>query len=75
MTRDEFSDKFFGRGMASFSAPGGRVDVDTTDLNSMSMPEIVERVRELLDKQRHMEAPSAGINACPHTQQSFSRDA
>ncbi|MBQ4505835.1 MAG: ATP-binding protein [Firmicutes bacterium] len=48
MTRDEFDEKFFKRGMASFSAPGGRIDVDTTDLDKVSTDDIVARIRELL---------------------------
>jgi predicted kinase len=50
MTRDEFDQKFFKRGMAEFSCPGDRIDVDTTDLAGFSPDELVERIRTLLGK-------------------------
>ena len=47
MTRDEFDEKFFKRGMSQFNCPGERIDVDTTDLEKVSLDELVERIRAL----------------------------
>ena len=47
MTRDEFDEKFFKRGMSQFDCPGERIDVDTTDLEKVSLDELVERIRAL----------------------------
>ncbi len=48
MTREEFDEKFFKRGMDRFSCPGGRIDLDMTDFAAVSMEDLVARVRELL---------------------------
>ena len=48
MTREEFDEKFFKRGMAEFSCPGDRIDVDTTDLGKVSFEALVGQVWELL---------------------------
>ena len=47
MTRDEFDEKFFKRGMSQFKCPGERIDVDTTNLEKVSLDELVERIRAL----------------------------
>ena len=49
MTREEFDEKFFKRGMAQFTCPGGRMDVDTTDPSKVSLAEIIAGVGELLN--------------------------
>ena len=48
MTREEFDEKFFKRGMAQFHCPGARMDVDMTDFGKVSVETIVARVGELL---------------------------
>ena len=48
MTREEFDEKFFKRGMAQFRCPGARIDVDMTDFSKVDVEEIAVRVRELL---------------------------
>ena len=50
MTREEFDEKFFKRGMAQFKCPGERIDVDTTDLEKVSFEELTGRIRVLLGK-------------------------
>ena len=51
MTRDEFDEKFFKRGMAQFKCPGERIDVDTTDLEKVSLSGITEQLKALLGKE------------------------
>lgn len=50
MTPEEFDEKFFKRGMAAFRCPGPRLDVDMTDFSKVSIPELVDQVRELFNK-------------------------
>ncbi|MBQ1907598.1 MAG: ATP-binding protein [Firmicutes bacterium] len=50
MTRDEFDEKFFKRGMSQFKCPGERIDVDTTDFEKLSLEELIEKIRALLGK-------------------------
>lgn len=50
MTREEFDEKFFKRGMARFSCPGERINVDMTDFAKVSPEAIAEQVRDLLHK-------------------------
>ena len=48
MTREEFYEKFMKRGMDSFTCPGGRLDIDTTDFSTVEPAEIVKQVRQML---------------------------
>ena len=50
MTREEFDEKFFKRGMAQFSCPGERIDLDMTDFAKVSLDDLVAQVRALLNK-------------------------
>ena len=50
MTPEEFDEKFFKRGMAQFRCPGPRMDVDMTDFDKVSIPELVADVQRLLEK-------------------------
>jgi len=50
MTREEFDEKFFKRGMAQFSCPGERIDLDMTDFSKVSLDDLVAQVRALLNK-------------------------
>lgn len=50
MTREEFDEKFFKRGMAQFSCPGERIDLDMTDFTKVSLDDLVAQVRTLLNK-------------------------
>ena len=50
MTPEEFDEKFFKRGMAAFRCPGLRLDVDMTNFSTVSIPGLVQQVRELLEK-------------------------
>lgn len=50
MTPEEFDEKFFKRGMAAFRCPGPRLDVDMTDFSKVSIPDLVNQVRELFEK-------------------------
>ena len=50
MTREEFDEKFFKRGMAQFKCPGERIDVDTTDLEKVSFEDLTGKIRALLGK-------------------------
>ena len=52
MTRDEFDEKFFKRGMDQFRCPGERIDLDMTDFASVSAPAVAAEVRRLLDAQQ-----------------------
>lgn len=49
MTREEFDEKFFKRGMAQFRCPGARLDVDMTDFSKISAEAIAAKVGELLN--------------------------
>ena len=48
MTREEFDEKFFKRGMAQFRCPGERIDVDMTDFAAVNVEDLVNQVRNLL---------------------------
>lgn len=48
MTRDEFYEKFMKRGMDSFTCPGGRIEVDTTDFSRVDTEAIVAEVKKML---------------------------
>jgi predicted kinase len=48
MTREEFDEKFFKRGMDKFSCPGGRINLDMTDFDAVCVADVVRRIRELL---------------------------
>ena len=52
MTREEFDEKFFKRGMDQFRCPGERIDLDMTDFGAVSVPAVAEEVRHLLEKQK-----------------------
>ena len=52
MTREEFDEKFFKRGMDQFHCPGERIDLDMTDFAAVSAPAVAAEVRRLLDAQR-----------------------
>ncbi len=47
MTREEFDEKFFKRGMALFRCPGKRMDVDMTDIENKDLGLLTEQVRKL----------------------------
>lgn len=46
MTPEEFNEKFVKRGMAQFSVPGSRLNVDATDLSKVDVDEIAEFIKE-----------------------------
>lgn len=48
MTREEFDEKFFRRGMDRFFCPGARMEIDTTDPKSVDPGEVARRARALL---------------------------
>lgn len=48
MTKDEFYEKFMKRGMDSFTCPGGRIEVDTTDFSRVDTDAIVAEVKKML---------------------------
>ena len=48
MTKDEFYEKFMKRGMDSFTCPGGRIEVDTTDFSKVDTEAIVAEVKKML---------------------------
>ena len=48
MTKDEFYEKFMKRGMDSFTCPGGRIEVDTTDFSRVDTEAIVAEVKKML---------------------------
>lgn len=48
MTREEFEEKFFKRGMDRFSCPGARLELDTTDLDAVNIPELIASIRACL---------------------------
>ena len=49
MTREEFDEKFFKRGMDHFTCPGGRIEVDTTDFSKVDIQEIIGRIQKFLE--------------------------
>ncbi len=48
MTRAEFDEKFFKRGMDQFRCPGERIDLDMTDFDAVCVSDVAGRIRELL---------------------------
>ena len=48
MTREEFDEKFFKRGMDKFHCPGGRIDLDMTNFDAVCVENVVQQIRELL---------------------------
>ncbi len=50
MTREEFDEKFFKRGMAQFTCPGARINVDMTDFSKVSAESITAQVDALLNR-------------------------
>ena len=48
MTREEFDEKFFKRGMAQFKCPGRRIDLDMTDFTKVSLVDVVAQVKDML---------------------------
>ena len=48
MTREEFDEKFFKRGMDQFRCPSARIDLDMTDFDSVCVEDVARRIRELL---------------------------
>ena len=49
MTREEFDEKFFKRGMDLFRCPGERIEVDMTDIEKVDLRELTERVKKLFE--------------------------
>ena len=51
MTREEFAEKFEKLGMDSFTAPGGRIDVDATFPEKINVQELIAEIeRQLADQ-------------------------
>jgi len=50
MTRDEFDEKFFKRGMDQFKCPGERLEVDVTDFAKVDNAALVCEVQNLLGR-------------------------
>ena len=48
MTREEFDEKFFKRGMDQFRCPGERMDLDMTDFDAVCVADVARQIRELL---------------------------
>lgn len=48
MTREEFDEKFFKRGMDQFRCPGGRIDLDMTDFDAVCVADVAKEIRVLL---------------------------
>lgn len=48
MTREEFDEKFFKRGMDQFRCPGERIDLDMTDFGAVCVADVAEKIRALL---------------------------
>ena len=48
MTREEFDEKFFKRGMGEFQCPGGRVEADTTMVDAVDMDKMVREIQVYL---------------------------
>lgn len=51
MTREEFREKFEKLGMDSFSAPGGRIDIDATYPEKIDVRELIANIEKLLAEQ------------------------
>jgi len=51
MTREEFAEKFEKLGMDSFTAPGGRIDVDATYPETIDVKELIANIEKLLAEQ------------------------
>ncbi|MBE6962024.1 MAG: ATP-binding protein [Ruminococcaceae bacterium] len=51
MTREEFDEKFFKRGMDQFRCPGERIDLDMTDFDAVCVEDVARQIRALLDAQ------------------------
>lgn len=51
MTREEFDEKFFKRGMDKFHCPGERIDLDMTDPASVDVEALVDQIRNMLNKE------------------------
>ena len=49
MTREEFEEKFFKRGMDKFCCPGERIDLDMTNFDAVCVENVAGRIRELLN--------------------------
>lgn len=50
MTREEFYEKFMKRGMDSFTCPGVRLEIDTTNLSAVPPEKIVAQVAACLEE-------------------------
>lgn len=48
MTREEFDEKFFKRGMDQFRCPGERIDLDMTDFDAVCVEDVARQIRALL---------------------------
>ena len=48
MTREEFDEKFFKRGMDQVRCPSGRIDLDMTDFSAVCAKDVAEQIRRLL---------------------------
>lgn len=48
MTRAEFDEKFFKRGMDQFRCPGERIDLDMTDFDAVCVEDVARQIRALL---------------------------
>ena len=46
MTPKEFNEKFVKRGMADFSIPGARIDVDATDFEHLDVESILKFIED-----------------------------
>jgi len=49
MTREEFDEKFFKRGMDKFRCPGERINLDMTNFDAVCVENVAGRIRELLN--------------------------
>ncbi len=58
MSREEFDEKFYGRGMGVFTCPGKRVEIDTTSPSGVSVSDLTAQVADLLGK----DSPRPTIN-------------
>lgn len=47
MTRAEFDEKFFKRGMDQFRCPGARIDLDMTDFDAVCAADVAKQIRAL----------------------------
>ena len=48
MTKEEFFEKFIKRGMDSFTCPGERIEVDTTDFSKVDFNTIMADIKKIL---------------------------